>query len=134
MKRTALKRRSTTSLARLKRKLWELCREITRESYGNTCFTCERTGLYGGNYQTGHFITSSTCSTEIRYSLDNLRVQCYHCNINLSGNWTAFERNLVRDHGREWVDDLKRRNEETKGLKYDSLWYEAKIKEYEKLL
>lgn len=118
----------------LKAKLWKLCKEITRESYGNTCYTCGRGGLEGSDYQTGHFIPKSTCSTELAYDLDNLRVQCSACNIWKSGNWPAFEKHLIDDHGEEWVKNLKKRNQQTIGLKYDSLWYEAKIEEYKALL
>jgi hypothetical protein len=32
------------------------------------------------------------------------------------------------------VEELKRRNEQTKGRKYDALWYQARIEEYSKIL
>ena len=132
MKKSPIRRKSKTPLAQAKQKLWELCREITRIRYGNTCYTCGKTGLEGSNYQTGHFITKSTCSAELAYDLSNLAVQCYHCNINLSGSWVKFEAHLRRD-GID-VEALKRRNEATKGLKYDISWYTSKIEEYEKIL
>lgn len=126
-------RRKKSDLQKLKAQLWTLCRERTRARYGNTCYTCGKTGLEGGNWQTGHFVSSSICSTELRYDLRNLRPQCYSCNINKSGNWLAYEQKLVRDHGQEYVDQLKRDNEATKGLMYREDWYEAKIAEYELL-
>lgn len=131
MKRTSLRRKSRSPLAKLKDRLWELCKELTRKVYGHNCYTC---GTYVEYPHTGHFITDSTCSTELSYDLKNLRPQCYACNIFRSGDWTTFERNLIRDHGQEYVDELKRRNQATKGLKYDELWYKGKIEEYEKLL
>lgn len=134
MKRTPLRRKSKTPLAKAKDKLWELCKKITRLQYGNICYTCGKTGLEGSNWHTGHYITDSVCSAELSYALDNLRPQCYHCNINLSGNWPSFETNLLRDHGRKYIENLKKRNQATKGLKYDILWYQAKIQEYEALL
>lgn len=67
----------------------------------------------------------------MRYSLDNLRPQCYRCNINLSGNWPAYEAHLIRD-GVD-VAELKNRNEKTKGLMYRADWYQAKIAEYREL-
>lgn len=68
----------------------------------------------------------------MRYCLDNLRVQCYRCNIHLSGNWPAYEQHLTADA----IDpnELKRRNRETTGRKYDVLFYLSKIKEYEEIL
>jgi hypothetical protein len=76
----------------------------------------------------GHFISSSVCSAELRYSLENLRPQCYACNIHRSGNWPAYEAHLKRD-GID-VEALKRRNEQTKHRQYNILWYRAKIAEY----
>ena len=113
----------TPKITALKRKLWVLCRDYIRTTYGNTCYTCGRAGLEGGNWQTGHFISSSICSVALRYDLRNLRPQCYNCNINKSGNWLAFEQRLTADNGIEYVESLKRDNEATKGLQYDSLWY-----------
>lgn len=116
----------------LKTKLWSLCKAIIREQYGNVCYTCGKTDLSGSGWHTGHFISSSICSVALRYDLRNLRPQCYNCNINKSGNWLAFEQHLIRDGFS--VDGLKAENERTKGLQYDSLWYEAKIEEYKKLV
>lgn len=130
MKRTPLRRKSKTPLAKLKDRLWELCKELTRQVYGYNCYTC---GTYIEHPHTGHFITDSTCSTELSYDLKNLRPQCYPCNIHKSGNWVVFEKNLIRDHGQEYVDELKSRNVATTGLRYDELWYKAKIEEYEAL-
>ncbi len=117
-----------TKLRKLKDQLWKLCREIQIEKYGRTCYTCDRTNLEGINCQLGHFIPSSVCSTEIRYSLDNLRPQCYHCNINLSGNWIEYEKRLNRDKINTTL--LKQRNEETKGKQYREDWYEKTIQTY----
>ena len=41
----------------------------------------------------------------------------------------GYEAHLIQD-GVD-VDALKRRNQETKGPKYERLWYQAKISEYE---
>lgn len=144
MRRTPLKRKtplkaSVRPKARRKGRkpthvLWELCKALTRAKYGNSCYTCPAKDLAGSNWHTGHFITKSICSNELAYDLLNLRPQCYHCNINLSGNWPAFESRLVREHGREYAEELKRRNFETKGKKYGTPWVLAKIAEYEALL
>jgi hypothetical protein len=131
MKRTPLKRKSKTPLAKAQAKLWELCKQLTRKNYGKNCYTC---GVECDAPHTGHFISSSVCSAELRYSLDNLRPQCYRCNIHLSGNWIAYEQKLEKENDKEWVEALKRRNQETKGKKYDLPFYEQKIREYEALL
>lgn len=101
-------RRKSSPEKLLKKKLWELCKQITRKKYGNTCYTCGKTALQGSQWQTGHFIPSSTCGLYLRYDLRNLRPQCYYCNINLGGNGSAFYRNLVHSDGQEYVDQLFR--------------------------
>lgn len=131
--RKPTKRRKKSDLQKLKAQLWTLCRERTRAKYGNTCYTCGKTGLEGSNWQTGHFVSSSICSTALRYDLRNLRPQCYTCNINKSGNWLAYETRLIKEHGQEYVDALKRENEATKGLMYRAEWYQARIAEYQSL-
>jgi hypothetical protein len=128
------KRRTKTPARKLKDRLWELCKQITRLKYGRHCYTCPARDLEGSNCHTGHFITDATCSTELSYDLRNLRVQCYHCNVNLSGNWVVFEQRLTQNHGSDYVAELKSRNIATKGLRYDILWYQAKVVEYEKIL
>lgn len=122
----------------LKQKLWNECKRIIRERYLRhdgtwNCFTCGAHLDIPAKAQTGHFIPSSVCSVEMRYDLDNLRVQCYRCNINLSGNWIEFEKRLNAEKGEGFTDKLKARNESTKGLQYDQLWYEMYLANYKEL-
>lgn len=126
------KHKKKSDLAKLKVKLWKLCREIQIARYGRTCYTCGAKDLQGSNCHLGHFIPSSVCSTEMRYDLDNLKPCCYHCNINLSGNWIEYEKHLIRD-GVD-VQELKDRNEKTKGGMYREDWYETKLEHYKNLL
>ena len=127
-------RKKKSPLSKLKKQLWQLCREITIKRDGSDCYTCPSKALEGSNRQLGHFISSSICSTELRYDLNNLRIQCYSCNINKSGNWLAYENRLLQEHGENFVKELKARNELTKNLMYREDWYEAKIQEYQFLL
>jgi 5-methylcytosine-specific restriction endonuclease McrA len=128
------KRKKESPLAKLKKQLWQLCREITIKRDGSDCYTCPSKALEGSNRQLGHFISSSICSTELRYDLGNLRIQCYSCNINKSGNWLAYENRLTREYGEDYVRNLKVRNEQTKGLMYREDFYENKIAEYQSIL
>lgn len=128
---TPKKRKVKSKLSKLKAQLWKLCREIQIKRYGSDCYTCPSKNLEGSSRHLGHFIPSSVCSTVMRYDLDNLRVQCYSCNIHKSGNWLEYEKHLIRD-GID-VQELKDRNEKTKGKQYDILWYCDKIEEYEKI-
>jgi hypothetical protein len=130
----ASKRKKTTpTITKVKKQLWDECRRITRQRHGNTCYTCYRTGLEGSNWQTGHFISSSICSAYLRYHLDNLRPQCYNCNINKSGNWVAYEEHLRKEFGADFPEALKQLNRDTAGKQYDILWYQEKLNEYKQL-
>ena len=133
MRRTRLRKQGKSKISKLQRELWEHCKRVTRKKYGNVCYTCGATGLESSNWHTGHFLTKSTCSALMKYDLDNLRPQCYRCNIHLSGNWVAFEEHLKRDKGEDFPAELKRRNQETSGAKYDELFYQSKIDEYKLL-
>lgn len=126
-------RRKKTDLRKAKDKLWNLCKSIIRARYGNTCFTCGKTNLEGSGWHTGHFIAKSTCSTSLAYDLDNLRPQCYNCNINKSGNWIEFEAKLIEEKGKDFVSELKRKNGGTKAKSHHLDWYLSKIEEYNKL-
>jgi len=126
------KRRKKGEITKLKAKLWALCRDIQIKQYGNTCYTCGAKDLKGANLHLGHFITSSLCSVEMRFHLENLRPQDYRCNIHLSGNWPAFETHLIQE-GKN-PQTLKDRNEATKGVVYPKQWFLDKITEYTKLL
>ena len=94
------------TISKLQKKLWEECKRLTRQKYGNTCFTCGKTGLEGSNYQTGHFIPSSTCGAYLRYDLRNLRPQCARCNLFGSGEGAEYYRRLVAREGQSYVDQL----------------------------
>ena len=136
VKRTTQPKRRKPSIRLLKSKLWNECKRIIRTRYGNgdgtfSCYTCGAHLDEPRKAQTGHFIPSSICSVHMRYHLDNLKIQCYRCNINLSGNWIEYEKHLKAD-GID-PDELKKENEETKNRQYDRLWYEAKIAEYQQI-
>ena len=98
------------------------------------CYTSGKRMVFPKDAHTGHCIPSSLCSVELRYDLNNLRVQSYDQNINKNGNPLQFERNLIRDHGQAYMDDLWNRNEATKGKIYPKQWFLDKITEYTTLL
>jgi hypothetical protein len=126
-----------TPEAKLKAKLWELCKQITRKRYqlsdGNwNCFTCDAYLDEPAKAQTGHFIASSVCGVLLRYDLRNLRVQCYRCNINAGGNGAEYYRRLVLEKGQEYVNHLFEDKQKT--IKAGRVFYETLISEYEEIL
>lgn len=126
------KRKTSTPIAKLKKELWELCKQIIRKQYGNTCYTCEAPNLAGANWHTGHFIPSSVCGAFLRYDLRNLRPQCYRCNINLAGNGSSFYRALVRLEGQGYVDILFA--DKLRITKLTPAFLQEKVNEYKALL
>lgn len=90
----------------LENKLWALCKRLIRKLYGNTCFTCDKKGLAGVDWQTGHYIPRSVCGAYLKYDLRNLRPQCVRCNKWLGGNWVSFRERLILMEGETYVNQL----------------------------
>lgn len=133
------KRRKKGEITKLKAILWKLCKQIIRKQYGNSdgtwnCYTSGQLMVLPKNVHTGHFIPSSLCSVELRYDLKNLRPQSYNDNINHSGNPHQFRRNLIANHGIEYVEELETRNEATRGKTYPKEWFQKKITQNIQLL
>lgn len=104
-----MRRKSKSETRRIQDLLWIECRRIIRARYIRDeryyCFTCDKE-ITGSGVQTGHFIPNSVGGALLRYNLDNLRLQCYYCNINLGGNGSEFYRKLVTEKGQPFVDAL----------------------------
>jgi hypothetical protein len=114
MKRTKLKKKSKSNTRKIQDELWQECRRVQGLRYPapNTCFTCGKP-VEGANRHLGHFIPNSVGGALLRYNLDNLRFQCYYCNINLGGNGSEFYRKLVEEKGQQFVDDLFKLKQQT---------------------
>jgi len=112
MKKSPLKRKSKSDTRKVQDELWQECRRITLSRYKDFCFTCDKP-IAGSNRQLGHFIPNSTGGALLRYNLDNLRLQCYYCNINLGGNGSEFYPRLVKEKGQEYVDNLFKLKQQT---------------------
>lgn len=134
MKRTKLKRKSKSETRKVQDELWQECRRISLKRYlqkdeTHRCFTCDKP-VEGSNRQLGHFIPNSVGGALLRYNLDNLRIQCYYCNINLGGNGSEFYRRLLKEKGQEYIDKLfQLKNQTVKALDH----YKQLLDEYKKL-
>lgn len=71
------------------------------------CYTCRKIyPAFGvGCVQAGHFIPGR--HNDVLLDEVCVRAQCYNCNVNLKGNWIQFERHLVEDYGKDYVEELK---------------------------
>ena len=131
MKRTPLKKKSKQEISVIQRKLWEIIKQIVRIKYPPTCYTCGRTGLSGSNCQTGHLWPKAALGAFLKYDLRVLRIQCYHCNINLGGNGAQFYSNMLEEIGKEAMDQLVR-DRQVSVKAYD--WYVKLTSDYQLIL
>lgn len=130
-------RKKVKSLATLKKEVWELCKGIVRKRYQNrdgtwNCYTCDRRIDEPAKAHTGHFIASSVGGVLLRYNLNNLRIQCYNCNINKSGNWPSYLESLTKELGDEKLKEMIQMRNLT--AKADLIWYSKIIEEYAEIL
>jgi hypothetical protein len=72
----------------------------------NTCYTCGQV-LPINQLQCGHFHSRRYFGT--RWDLDNVRVQCYECNVIQQGNLQVFETKLKNEIGMERLNQLARK-------------------------
>ncbi len=136
MKRTKLRKVGKQSISVIQRKLWELCKQITRKRYADKdgnwrCYTCGRLINEPKNAQTGHMLPKASVGAYLKYDLRILRIQDYFCNINLGGAGAIFIENMRRIEGNEYVDQILRdRNITVKAMDY----YLKLLEEYTKIL
>lgn len=117
------------SVSKLKKELWKLFSLFIRRRDNFICVTCGKYAT-GSGMHAGHFITGATCSAELYFDETNVHAQCYHCNLNLSGNWVRYEKFMVEKYGQAHVDNLKIRRTLEMGRKMPSEWYVDKIAFY----
>lgn len=128
MKRSYLKKKSKSKIPTLKRKLWKIFSEYVRKRDKNVCFTCGRKA-FGVGYHAGHFIPKSVGGIVLYFHPDNVKGQCYNCNINLGGNQYEYGQKL----GEEKVKELyKLKNSPPQ--KWDEQRYLFEIEWYKRLL
>lgn len=102
------------TLTRLKSELWKWFSLYIKLKYSYDmeychCYTCgQRIKLGSSNCQAGHYYTKKGYPA-LYFDENNVRPQCYHCNINLSGNTVIFGENLENEIGIEEMEKLKLR-------------------------
>lgn len=127
MKKTALRKTSKAPISKLKAKLWKVFSEYIRKRDKGICFTCGRK-CEGSGYHAGHFIPKSVGGVVLYFHPDNVRGQCFFCNINLGGNQWEYGQRL----GPEKVKELYALKAQIN--KWDAARYEYEIEWYKNLL
>ena len=130
-----MKRSRNDTVGKLKKKLWELCKQITRARYQNAdgtwnCYTCNAHISDPRSAHTGHFIARASGGASLYYNLDGLRVQCPVCNLWRGGEGALYMHRLIKEIGQERVDELLALKNRI--VKADSIFYQTLIDEYEK--
>ncbi len=127
MRRTRLRKKSKQSISKVQRDIWQECRRIIKEKYGNVCYTCGAKGLTSSNWQTGHLFPKASLGAYLKYDLRVLRPQCFRCNINLGGNGAMFLANMRILEGDEYIQTII--NDRRRSVKaYD--WYVQLLDQY----
>lgn len=134
MKQKPKKKNKQKLLKKLKIDLWNLCKHYCRLKWGNTCYTCGKKGLSGGNWHTAHAIPSCICPFELDYHWMNHRPACYFCNIHAGGNGLLFGEKLRKEYGQSYIDHLFDMLNNPKIIKPVIKDYQDVIKKYKELI
>lgn len=134
---TTKKRKKEKGIAQLKKDLWKLFalyvkKKASEDGEYVNCYTCNAVMKIGtSNCHAGHWLSKKGSSRHY-FNEDNVRPQCYRCNINLGGNAPVFERRLKEEIGEEAVEAMY----ETRlvSIKRSRDWYLEKIEEYKQKL
>lgn len=120
------------TLSKIKQKYWEKISLKVKQSYadenGNCkCFTCGSDLKIGtSNCQAGHCYPQGAYPS-LRWNLDNIRPQCYNCNVIHHGRIHEFKEKLIEEIGVERVNELH--NNRHNQLKLSVKDYERMINE-----
>ena len=131
MKRSPIRKKGKQKISVIQRRLWLLCKEITRKRYGNTCYTCEASALIGSNWQTGHMWAKASVGAYLKYDLRILRPQCAVCNLFQGGRGADFYRKMLQEIGQSAMDALEKDRQVTVNAMEH---YLRLIEEYKSLL
>lgn len=115
------------SKSQLKKLLWKVFADYVKKRDNYICFTCGRKAE-GHGLHAGHFIPKSIGGLALYFHEENVRAQCYNCNINLGGNQYEYGIRL----GEEKVAELKKLQQQiTKDYDYEKQieYYKEKITE-----
>lgn len=132
MKRSKIKRKSKTPIAKAKQKLWATLKQVIDIRDGNNCISCGAVDLRGHNKHGGHWIASAACGGFLRYDLRNVFVQCATCNLFRNGAGAEYTLALQKKFGMQYVEKLIQDKQVT--IKLDIEYIEKLTEYYQSLL
>jgi len=123
-----MRRKSKSPQKKLEDELWQECRRIVKEQFGNDCYTCRAKNLQGSNCQLGHVPwAKASLGAYLKYDIRVLRFQCYRCNINLGGCGAEAYKRMLKEEGKAYMNKLEQdRNVTVKASDY----YPKLLEEY----
>jgi len=127
MRRSGIKKKSKTPLAKAKSKLWQTLKALLDIRDGSTCISCGAIHLVGANKHGGHFIPSSSCGGFLRYDLRNVFNQCASCNLFRNGAGAEYTLELQKRFGTKFVEKII--EDKQVSIKLD-MEYVTKLTEY----
>ncbi|MCK5612894.1 recombination protein NinG [Candidatus Pacearchaeota archaeon] len=127
------------SISKLKADIWKVYALYIKKKYSIgggwcKCFTCPATLKIGtSNCQCGHYYSKKGYPA-LYFNENNTRPQCYHCNINLSGNTQIFREALIFEIGEDGIAELDKHRHDTikwsrSELEEMIIKYKQKVKE-----
>lgn len=132
MRKSKVKKKSKTPLAKAKAKLWKVLKQVIEIRDEDVCISCGAEGLSGHNRHGGHFIPSSSCGGFLRYDLRNVWIQCATCNLFRNGAGAEYTRALEKKFSTKFVDEII--VDKQVSIKLDIAYIEAMTEYYETLL
>lgn len=78
------------------------CLKTTKTKHIGICYTCGKVFNFK-ELQCGHGISGR--GNAILLDEDIVKIQDYHCNIGLGGNYEVFVSKLIEEHGLKWYQD-----------------------------
>ena len=76
---------------------------------GEPCYTCDKPQSFGDSgqaFHVGHYMPAKQVDPR-RFMLVNMRLQCYRCNCQLSGNQAVYRKRLIEEMGIDHVEWLE---------------------------
>lgn len=132
MRRSGIRKRAKTPLAKAKEKLWKTLKQVIDIRDGDVCISCGSAGLVGANKHGGHFVSSASCGGFLRYDLRNVHNQCAYCNLYSSGAGPEYTLSLQKKYGPQFVEKIIEDKNVT--VKLDMAYVTGMTEYYESLL
>lgn len=131
LKQPRKKRLKLPSIKKLEKKLKDVMYPYIKKRDGNTCISCNKKGLFGRDWQAGHYIKAELCNMVTRYDEWNINSQCSTCNLWKRGNTIAYRLAMLDKYGEKATNELDRKYKQSLPMDFNSrAWLLEQIEKY----